>query len=152
MVRRFARLTEAFEGRFGPSCRTGLYQDASVHGVVQVPAAATGLGRPLWAELSNFGGFVTAGTGDAWDTPGPAEGLPAESVAWLDAVCAAAGCEFVPLALLLEPYDGPSPTWADEDAALVRALQAAGEPVADEDDEDDEEARPVRADRHFQWV
>ncbi|MGA5527161.1 hypothetical protein [Streptomyces pseudogriseolus] len=148
-VRRFARLTEAFEGRFGPSCRTGLYQDASVHGVVQVPEAATGLGRPLWAELSNFGGFVTAGTGDAWDTPGAAEGLPAESVAWLDAVCAAAGCVVVPLDLLLEPYDGPSPTWADEDAALVRALQAAGEPVADEDDG---EARPVWADRYFQWV
>ncbi len=56
---------------------------------------------------------------------------------------------FVPLDLLLEPYDGPSPTWADEDAALVRALQAAGEPVADEDDG---EARPIWADRYFQWV
>ncbi|MCP9996652.1 hypothetical protein LUX34_14995 [Streptomyces werraensis] len=148
-VRRFTRLAEALEGRFGPSCRTGLFQDASVHGVVRVPTEATGLGRALWVELSNFGRFVTAGTGSGWDAPGAATDLPAEYVTWLDAVCAAAGCVFVPLDLLLEPYDGPSPTWADEDEALVRALEAAGEPV---DDEDGEDRRPVWADRYFQWV
>ncbi|MFI9286487.1 hypothetical protein [Streptomyces werraensis] len=51
-----------------------------------------------------------------WDAPGAATDLPAEYVTWLDAVCAAAGCVFVPLDLLLEPYDGPSdrtPVWAD---------------------------------------
>ncbi|WP_437079226.1 hypothetical protein [Streptomyces sp. enrichment culture] len=148
-VRRFTRLAEALEGRFGPSCRTGLFQDASVHGVVRVPTEATGLGRALWVELSNFGRFVTAGTGSGWDAPGAATDLPAEYVTWLDAVCAAAGCVFVPLDLLLEPYDGPSPTWADEDEALVRALEAAGEPV---DDEDGEDRTPVWADRYFQWV
>ncbi|WP_225644668.1 hypothetical protein [Streptomyces werraensis] len=148
-VRRFTRLAEALEGRFGPSCRTGLFQDASVHGVVRVPTEATGFGRALWVELSNFGRFVTAGTGSGWDAPGAAMDLPAEYVTWLDAVCAAAGCVFVPLDLLLEPYDGPSPTWADEDEALVRALEAAGEPV---DDEDGEDRTPVWADRYFQWV
>ncbi|MEV5155319.1 hypothetical protein AB0K81_25835 [Streptomyces werraensis] len=148
-VRRFTRLAEALEGRFGPSCRTGLFQDASVHGVVRVPTEATGFGRALWVELSNFGRFVTAGTGSGWDAPGAATDLPAEYVTWLDAVCAAAGCVFVPLDLLLEPYDGPSPTWADEDEALVRALEAAGEPV---DDEDGEDRTPVWADRYFQWV
>ncbi|CAL9471856.1 hypothetical protein GCM10010243_63520 [Streptomyces matensis] len=149
-VRRFARLTEALEGRFGPSCRTSFFQDASVHGAVRVPAEATGHGKALWVELSNFGRFVTAGTGDAWDAPGAATDLPAECVTWLDAVCTAAGCTFVPLDLLLEPYDGPSPTWADEDEALVRALEAAGEPADDE--EDDEDRTPVWADRYFQWV
>ncbi|CAL9463729.1 hypothetical protein SUDANB32_02683 [Streptomyces sp. enrichment culture] len=148
-VRRFTRLAEALEGRFGPSCRTGLFQDASVHGVVRVPTEVTGFGRALWVELSNFGRFVTAGTGSGWDAPGAATDLPAEYVTWLDAVCAAAGCVFVPLDLLLEPYDGPSPTWADEDEALVRALEAAGEPV---DDEDGEDRTPVWADRYFQWV
>ncbi|MEV5265160.1 hypothetical protein [Streptomyces werraensis] len=148
-VRRFTRLAEALEGRFGPSCRTGLFQDASVHGVVRVPTEATGLGRALWVELSNFGRFVTAGTASGWDAPGAATDLPAEYVTWLDGVCAAAGCVFVPLDLLLEPYDGPSPTWADEDEALVRALEAAGEPV---DDEDGEDRTPVWADRYFQWV
>lgn len=150
-VRRFARLTEALEGRFGPSCRTSFFQDASVHGAVRVPAEATGHGKALWVELSNFGRFVTAGTGDAWDAPGAATDLPAECVTWLDAVCTAAGCTFVPLDLLLEPYDGPSPTWADEDEALVRALEAAGEP-ADDEEEDDEDRTPVWADRYFQWV
>ncbi|MEV5254410.1 hypothetical protein AB0K98_21865 [Streptomyces werraensis] len=148
-VRRFTRLAEALQGRFGPSCRTGLFQDASVHGVVRVPTEATGFGRALWVELSNFGRFVTAGTGSGWDAPGAATDLPAEYVTWLDAVCAAAGCVFVPVDLLLEPYDGPSPTWADEDEALVRALEAAGEPV---DDEDGEDRTPVWADRYFQWV
>ncbi|MFJ6685885.1 hypothetical protein [Streptomyces werraensis] len=148
-VGRFTRLAEALEGRFGPSCRTGLFQDASVHGVVRVPTEATGFGLALWVELSNFGRFVTAGTGSGWDAPGAATDLPAEYVTWLDAVCAAAGCVFVPLDLLLEPYDGPSPTWADEDEALVRALEAAGEPV---DDEDGENRTPVWADRYFQWV
>ncbi|MGW3549401.1 hypothetical protein ACWDLL_00765 [Streptomyces griseoincarnatus] len=149
-VRRFTRLTEALAGRFGPSCRTGLFQDASVHGVVRVPAAATGFGRALWVELSNFGRFVTAGTGDSWDASGAATDLPAECVTWLDAVCAAAGCTFVPLDLLLEPYDSPSPTWADEDEALLRALEAAGDPATGE--EDDEDRTPVWADRYFQWV
>ncbi|MFF8585515.1 hypothetical protein [Streptomyces althioticus] len=150
-VRRFARLTEALEGRFGPSCRTSFFQDASVHGAVRVPAEATGHGKALWVELSNFGRFVTAGTGDAWDAPGAATDLPAEYVTWLDAVCTAARCTFVPLDLLLEPYDSPSPTWADEDEALVRALEAAGEP-ADDEEEDDEDRTPVWADRYFQWV
>ncbi|PWE08751.1 hypothetical protein DD630_19225 [Streptomyces sp. BSE7F] len=41
-VRRFTRLTEALAGRFGPSCRTGLFQDASVHGCPRRRLASAG--------------------------------------------------------------------------------------------------------------
>ncbi|MFJ8144435.1 hypothetical protein ACIQ6R_05085 [Streptomyces sp. NPDC096048] len=145
---RFARLTGAMQQRFGPSCTSGLYQDAGVYGVVSVPAAATGRGR-LWVELSNFGGFVCAGTGADWSAAGAAEGLDVEFVRWLDELCTAAGCVYVPLDVLLEPYDGPTPTLADEDRTFVEALAAAGHDVADDEEEP---APPVWADRYFQWV
>ncbi len=41
----FARLVSALEKRFGPS-HSALAQDASFYGVIDVPANATGLGRP----------------------------------------------------------------------------------------------------------
>ncbi|CAM5439308.1 hypothetical protein STENM36S_04398 [Streptomyces tendae] len=157
-ARRFALLTgraQAASGR--PAGR----------GCTRTPARADGSGPPRtapvppgvwWVELSNFGGFVTAGMGTDW-TADSAAGLSGEFVTWLDEVCTAAGCVFVPLDVLLEPYDGPTPTLVDEDRAFARTLAALGHDSHDsrdghdsEDGEDGEEVLPVRADRYFDYV
>jgi hypothetical protein len=145
---RFAHLTRASRDRFGPTCTSGLRQDASDYGEITIPAAATGLGHPLWIDLSNFGGFVTAGTAD-WAGPDPTAGLTEEFVTWLDGVCTAAGCTFVPLELLLEPYDGPS---ALEDDEAFAALVAQFVDVSEEDETDERRLPLAWADRYFQWM
>ncbi|MGW7282866.1 hypothetical protein ACWGIV_32230 [Streptomyces sp. NPDC054844] len=148
-ARRFARLTEALQRRFGPSCRAGLWQDASVYGSIVVPAEGAGPGGPVWVLLSNFGGFVRAVTGTDSDAPGAAgaKGLSDAFVTWLDEACTAAGCVFVPSALLLERYEGPTPTHADDDRIFLEALEAAGYDVDGE-----EVTPPVWADRYFDYV
>ncbi|MFD7756136.1 hypothetical protein [Streptomyces sp. NPDC059757] len=150
-ARRFAELTRALEERFGPSCKSGLNQDTSDYGGISVPAEATGFGRPLWVGLSNFGCFVTAGRTSDWSEPDPTEGLTEEFVTWLDGVCTAAGCTFVPLAFLLEPYEGLAPTLHDGDRFLAEVLSASAEDDGD-DEEGEQEMPPVWADRYFQWV
>ncbi|MFE1587636.1 hypothetical protein ACFW6Q_18365 [Streptomyces sp. NPDC058737] len=147
-ARRFALLTAALERRFGPSGSAGLYQDASVYGRFSVGGDDAGPAGNLWVELSNFGGFVTAGTGGDWTADSAAD-LSAEFVTWLDETCTAAGCVFVPLDVLLEPYDGPTPTLVDEDRDFVEMLTALG--LDDEDDEDDD-MQAVWADRYFDYV
>lgn len=146
-ARRFARLTDALRRRFGPSCRADLWQDASVYGTIVVPAEADGADGRLWVGLSNFGGFVTARTDTGGGAPGAAEGPGDAFVAWLDGVCAAAGCVLVPSALLLERYEGPTPTHADDDRVFLEALAAAGHDVDGE-----EVTPPVWADRYFDYV
>ncbi|MCX4824608.1 hypothetical protein OG883_33080 [Streptomyces sp. NBC_01142] len=76
---RFAGLVHALEERFGPACSSALSQDSSTYGGITVPADVSGLDRPLWVLLSNFGGFITAGTGDGEGMPGSEEGLTRSS-------------------------------------------------------------------------
>jgi hypothetical protein len=154
--RRFDLLTGALKRRFGPSVRAGLYQDSSACGRCSVPADGTGPAGGLWVELSNFGGFVTAGTRAHW-TADTATGLSGEFVTWLDEVCTAAGCVLVPLDVLMEPYDGPTPTLVDEDRVFVETLAALGHDDEDDEDADDEgdaddDLRAVWADRYFDYV
>lgn len=147
----FARLVSALKERFGPSCSRGLAQDASFYGVINVPADATGLGRPLRVAMSNFGGyFVTAESVVGEDVPSSEAGLPQALVTWLDGVCTAAGCIFVPAELLREPYDGPSFLEAHRDEELVAALAAAGE--MDEDEDDEEVGKAYWHDRYFDYM
>ncbi|RDD90239.1 hypothetical protein [Streptomyces parvulus] len=117
--RRFADLTGALEQRFGPSVTAGGVQDASLYGYVSIPESAGEPGRPRWVLMSNFGPFVTAGQGTDWGTPGCERGLDTGFVTWLDELCAEIGCIFVPVGLLLEPYDGPTrledDDWEGED-------------------------------------
>lgn len=145
---RFARLADALRRRFGPSVTAGHGQDASFLGYVSVPAAASGADRPLWVLLSNFGPFVTAGTGDAWGVPGCETGLDASFVSWLDDLCEELGCVYVPVGLLLEPYDGPS-LGEDEEAEAILAALAAED---GDDPEEDEELPPSWWDRYFQYM
>ncbi|MFI8945390.1 hypothetical protein ACIGO6_02595 [Streptomyces sp. NPDC053750] len=150
-ARRFALLTSALERRFGPSGRGGLYQDASAYGRYSVLADGGGPTGRLWVELSNFGGFVTAGTGADWAAHS-AEGLSEEFVTWLDEVCTAAGCVFVPLDVLMEPYNGPTPTLVDDDRMLAEALAALGLDDAEGAEDEDDDTPPVWADRYFDYV
>ncbi|MFE5831541.1 hypothetical protein ACFQ67_04890 [Streptomyces sp. NPDC056488] len=146
--KRFARLVRALEERFGPSCSSGLTQDSSHYGGITVPSEVTGLERPMWVLLSNFGGFVTAGTGGE-GMPGSAQGLTEEFLRWLDGVCAETGCVFVPVELLLEPYDGRSVLEQMYAEPLLAALAAE---QGWDDDEEDEDLPPVWFDRYFQYM
>ncbi|WP_051744945.1 hypothetical protein [Streptomyces yerevanensis] len=147
----FARLVSALEERFGPSCSSGLGQDASFYGVITVPADATGLGRPLWVLMSNFGSyFVTAEVVVGVGAPSEEACPPEEFVTWLDGVCTAMGCTFVPTELLRELYDGPSVLAAAEDVELAAVLIAAGEAEAEEDD--DELGKSDWSERYFEYM
>ncbi|MFF8575550.1 hypothetical protein ACF06L_30465 [Streptomyces sp. NPDC015408] len=148
----FARLVSALKERFGPSCSSGLAQDASFYGVINVPADATGLGRPMRAVMSNFGSyFVTAEVVAGEGVPSSEAALTQEFVTWLDSVCTAAGCTFVPADLLREPYDGPSVLEAHQDEELIAALVAASEVAEDEDDEE-EVGKAYWHDRYFEYM
>ncbi|MFI6417127.1 hypothetical protein ACIBG6_06850 [Streptomyces sp. NPDC050842] len=147
--KRFAPLVRALETRFGPACSSGLTQDCSHYGGVTVPAEVTGLERPMWVLLSNFGGFVTAGTGGE-GMPGSEQGLTEEFLTWLDGVCTETGCVFVPIELLLEPYDGRSVLEQMYAEPLLAAL--AAEQGWDDDEDDDEDLPPVWFDRYFQYM
>ncbi len=146
----FARLVSALEKRFGPS-HSALAQDASFYGVIDVPANATGLGRPLHVVMSNFGSyFVTVDVVNGEGVPHGEASRTEEFVTWFDGVCAAAGCTFVPDELLREPYDGPSFLEAHRDEELAAALVAAGEVTEDEDDE--ELGKAYWHDRYFAYM
>ncbi|MEW2634474.1 hypothetical protein AB0903_23255 [Streptomyces sp. NPDC048389] len=147
---RFARLADALERRFGPSVTAGTVQDASFHGYVSVPAPAAGTERPLWVLLSNFGPFVTVGTGRDWGLPGCEEGLSDTFVTWLDELCTELGCVYVPVDLLLEPYDGPSPIGEEDFPEEVLATLAAQD--GDEPEEEAEDPPPAWWDRYFQYM
>ncbi|MFJ8133327.1 hypothetical protein [Streptomyces hydrogenans] len=149
----FAWLVSALEERFGPSCTSGLAQDASFYGVIDVPADATGLDRPLRAALSNFGTyFVTARGVVDESAPGSEAALTQELVMWLDDVCTAAGCTFVPAELLRERYDGPSFLEAHRDKELIAALVAAGEVTDGQDEAESDVGVAYWNDRYFAYM
>lgn len=148
---RFRQFADALERRFGPSVSAGMGQDSSFLGAVSVPAEATGSGRSLWVLISNFGPFVTAGTGRAWGLPGCQEGLNDEFVAWLDELCEELGCIYVPIELVMEPYDGPTRLGDDEAGEATLAALAASSPDEEEDDEEDD-LPPAWYDRYFQYM
>lgn len=147
----FARLVSAHVERFGPSCWSGLGQDTSFYGVIEVPADTTGLGRSIWVMMSNFGSyFVTARVVTGEDVPSGEAGLPEKFVPWFDGVCTAMGCTFVPSELLSEQYEGPSRLPPAEDVELAAVLVAAG--IATEDDYDEELGKTNWYDRYFDYM
>ncbi|MEU9931900.1 MULTISPECIES: hypothetical protein [Streptomyces] len=141
---RFEQIKTSLEELFGPSCESGLYQDASIYGEIEISSDATGFGRRLWVQLSNFGYFVTAGTG-VWVEPGPTEGLTDEIESRLGEICAEAGCLYVPLEILLQPYDGKSPLGDLEVPESCTASESS-------DTEGDRDLPISWADRYFSWV
>jgi hypothetical protein len=151
---RFQRFADALERRFGPSVSAVMGQDASFLGVFSVPAEATGTDRPLRMLMSNFGPFVTAGTGSALGLPGCEEGLSDEFVAWLDELCTELGCVYLPVGLAMEPYDGPTPLGDDEITGEILAALAAATTDEEEEGEEEEEhdLPPTWLDRYFAYM
>ncbi|AMW10729.1 hypothetical protein A4E84_15170 [Streptomyces qaidamensis] len=149
---RFTRLTSALKVRYGQSATPGMPQDASYYGAVSVPASATGTDRPLWVLMSNFGPFVTAGTGRDGGMPGCEEGLTEEFLIWLDELCTELGCVHVPVTLLLEPYDGRAQLEPPEEDEEVLRAWAAAEYGFDPDEDEDEELPLAWWDRYFQYM
>ncbi|GAA2609576.1 MULTISPECIES: hypothetical protein [Streptomyces] len=149
---RFARLAEALGRRFGPSVTVGGAQDASFYGYVSVPAPASGTDRTLWVLISNFGPFVTTRTGRDWGVADCEEGLDDAFVAWLDELCTELSCVYVPVTLLLEPYDGPSQLEDEEIPEEILAALAAESGDQDDDADEDEELPLAWWDRYFQFM
>ncbi|MFV2117185.1 hypothetical protein ACE14D_01495 [Streptomyces sp. Act-28] len=145
---RFAQLADALERRFGLSVTAGMVQDASYYGYVSVPPSASGINQPLWVKMSNFGPFVTSGAGRNWGMPGCEAGLSDAFVTWLDELCMELGCIYVPVELLLEPYEGPSVLEDEESEAVLAALAAE----ADDEEEEEEELPLAWYDRYFQYM
>ncbi|MFJ9434895.1 hypothetical protein ACIRQY_35380 [Streptomyces sp. NPDC101490] len=147
-AKRFGELVHTLKERFGPACLSGLGQDTSYYGGITVPIEASGFELPVWVLFSNFGGFVTVGTGGE-GAPGAERGLAREFLTWLDGACDKIDCVFVPVELLLEPYDGGSVLEQMYAESLLAALAAEH----GWDDEDDEETLPpVWYDRYFQYM
>ncbi|MFE3121884.1 hypothetical protein ACFXHD_00495 [Streptomyces hydrogenans] len=71
---------------------------------------------------------------------------------WLDGVCTAVGCTFVPAELLCECYDGPSLLEAHRDEELIAALVAAGEVTDGEDEAESDVGVAYRSDRYFAYM
>lgn len=67
--------------------------------------------------------------------PGCEEGIDDAFVAWLDELCTELSCVYVPVELLLEPYDGPSLLEDEEIPEEILAALAA-ESGDQEDDAD----------------
>jgi hypothetical protein len=147
----YTRLISAIEERFGRPCTSGLAQDASFYGAIEVPADATGVGLVMNVAMSNFGNYFVTATmivGEAASVG--ARRPPEEFVTWLDGVCTAMGCTFVPTELLGEPYDGPSVLPAAGDLELARVLVAAG--LADAEDDNEELGKSDWGDRYFDYM
>ncbi|MFE3387304.1 hypothetical protein [Streptomyces anulatus] len=141
---RFEQIKTSLEELFGPSCEAGLYQDASIYGEIEIPSGATGFDQRLWVQLSNFGYFVTAGTG-VWVEPDPTEGLTDKLESRLGEICAEAGCLYVPLEILLQPYNGKSLLGDLEVPEACASSECA-------DTEGDRDLPISWADRYFSWV
>ncbi|MFJ4721408.1 hypothetical protein [Streptomyces luteogriseus] len=148
---RFRRFADALEGRFGPSVSAGMGQDSSFLGVVEVPGEATRTGRPLQMAISNFGPFVTARAGLP-GLPDYEERLDDEFVTWLDELCTELGCVYVPIELLMEPYDGPTSLGDDEAGEAVLAALAAASSADEGEEEEEDDLPPAWYDRYFQYM
>ncbi|MFF7314785.1 hypothetical protein [Streptomyces sp. NPDC008137] len=149
---RFRQFADAAERRFGPSVLADMGQDSSFLGVVSVPAEATGTGRPLRVAMSNFGPFVTAGTGLGLGMPGCEDGLDDEFLTWLDELCTELGCIHMPIELLMEPYAGPTALGDDEADEAILAALAASSADGEEEEEEEDDLPPTWLDRYFQYM
>ncbi|MEU3355170.1 hypothetical protein [Streptomyces sp. NPDC037389] len=104
----FEGLVRLLEERFQCFCEVDRgVQDASFHGAVVLPSAATRSGEQVIVRLSNFGSLITAGAGGlARDGAQAVERLHEEDRDQIAAVSAELGCIYVPGHVLRERYDG----------------------------------------------
>ncbi|MGW7064009.1 hypothetical protein ACWGHM_36670 [Streptomyces sp. NPDC054904] len=107
---RLNRLAALLDQTFDCTCSVDRgVQDASFHGDIAIPAAATKSGDLVVVRLSNFGSLITASAGGvAGDTTDPAAGLHDEDRSRIEAAAATLGCILIPRRVLRKRYDGPT--------------------------------------------
>jgi hypothetical protein len=106
---RFEQLARRLDTDFGCQCRVDRdVQGASLHGRIDLPAAATVSGRPLVVRISNFGGLAVL----AIDNPGvhsdteAARLLHPDDAHRIQTALASLGYTLIPEEPLWQPYDG----------------------------------------------
>jgi hypothetical protein len=117
------RLAQRLDADFSCQCRVDRHvQDASLHGRVDIPAAATATGRPLVVLVSNFGGLAVLAVDNpgVWTDAEAGRLLHPDDAHRVHTVLADLGYTVISEEPLWEPYDGvcdpaifsPSkPTW-----------------------------------------
>jgi hypothetical protein len=106
---RFERLAQRLDTDFGTRCDVDRHvQDASHHGRIEVPAAATASGRRLVLVVSNFGDLavVTVDNPGCWTDAEAAALLHPDDDRRARAALADLGWVLVPEEPLWRPYDG----------------------------------------------
>lgn len=117
--RRFAGLAARLDDAFGCRCTAEPTQDASAHGRIEVPDAATRSPGRLVLTVSSFGSMVLCSIENpgAHDDRETRELVDGEDARRVRSALAASGYRLVAEDVLHEPYDGPwaallaRPTW-----------------------------------------
>jgi len=111
---RFDRLVAGLDTAFSTQCQADRnVQDASLHGRVEIPPAATGLGEQIVVSVSNFGSMAAIAAenpGIYLDTTEAVEegALAADDLTTVERVLVRLGYVVLPERLLTRPYDGVS--------------------------------------------
>jgi hypothetical protein len=120
---RFEQLAQRLDADFNQQCRIDRHvQDSSLHGRIDIPAAATATGRPLVVLVSNFGPLAVLAVDNpgVWTDAEAARLLHPDDAGRVHTALADLGYTLIPEEPLWEPYDGvcdpaifsPSePTW-----------------------------------------
>ena len=108
---RFNELAQRLDHDFACRCDVDRHvQDASFHGRIAIPAAATATGHPLALIISNFGGLTVliVDNPDAYDDTETAEPPHPDDDRRIRAALDDLGYTLIPQDPLEEPYDGVS--------------------------------------------
>jgi len=110
---RFEQLAQRLDTAFGRHNRVSRdvnVQDASLHGRIDIPAAATATTHPLVVLVSNFGGLAVLAVDNpgVWTDAEAAQLLHPDDRRRISAALADLGYTLIPEEPLRRPYDG---TW-----------------------------------------
>jgi hypothetical protein len=108
---RFEELVQRIDDSFDCRCDVDRnVQDASLHGRIDIPAAATRSGSPLVIGTSNFGdlALMAVDNFDVWSDADTAELLHPDDAHRIRGALADLGYTLIPDDLIYARYDGPS--------------------------------------------
>jgi hypothetical protein len=106
---RFEQLVQRLNADFDCQSRVDRdVQDASLHGRVDIPAAATATGRPLVVNISNFGNLAVLSVENpgVWTDAEAADLLHPRDADRVHAALTDLGYTLIPEQPLWQPYDG----------------------------------------------
>lgn len=116
---RFNQLAERLNRDFGCQCWVdGEVQDASFHGRIDIPAAATATGERLVIVISNFGDLAVLALENpgVWDDEEAAQVLQPNDTTRIRKALDDLGYTLIPEGPLWKRYDGPAGTLTAPDA------------------------------------